>query len=168
MFIKKYFVLLLYRYMKALLNDEYLIGTNRIDREHQKIIASINNLGELVGQDKPDFRKVKRAIIVLGSYIRAHISCEEDWMSRNIEKLNQQVRDVNSKFFVIYQGLKDRIEKDSNYVALLEVLYEYTKSWFTEHINATQEIIYKTVEDKASISKHLTSMPQMPMQSCFA
>ncbi len=154
--------------MKALLNNGHLITIDEVDREHRKIMTSISNLGKLANQDKPDFGKVKRAAVVLGSYIRAHISYEEDWLARNVEQFSEQVKEVNNKFLVIYQGLKDKLEKDGNYVELLEVLYEYAKSWFAEHLSATQDIICKTVEDKAANPICLTSIHPMPMQNQFA
>ncbi len=154
--------------MKALLNHEHLTTINEIDREHQKIVVCIGNLRKLVNQDKPDFKKVKRAVMILGSYIKAHISYEEDWLARNVEQFSEQVKDVNNKFPVIYQGLKDKVEKEGNYVELLEVLYEYAKAWFAEHINATHNIICKAIKDETPNLEHLVSIPQMPMQNQFA
>ena len=162
------FILLLFRYMKALLSNKHLTTMTEIDREHQKIEACISNLGRLVNQDKPDFGKVKRAIVVLGSYIRAHISYEEDWLARNVGQFSEQIKDVNNKFPVIYQGLKNRVEKEGNYVELLAVMYEYAKSWFAEHIDATQNIVCRPLRDGTPNLGYLSSGSQMSMQSQFA
>ncbi len=153
--------------MRDLLNNEDLATIVEIDREHQKIATFISHLGKLANQDKPDFRKVKRAIVILGSYIKAHISYEEDWLARNVEQFNEHIKDVNNKFPVIYQGLKDKVEKENNCVEVLEVLYEYTKGWFAEHINTTQDIVCKTIKDEIPSLEYLAPTPQIPTQTVF-
>ena len=155
--------------MKALLSNEHLTTITEIDREHQKIEASISNLGKLVNQDKSDFGKAKRIVVILGSYIKAHISYEEDWLARNAwSNLSEQIKDVNNKFPIIYQGLKDKLEKEGNYVELLTVMYEYAKSWFAEHINATQDIVCRPLRDEFPNLEYLNSVSQMSVQNQFA
>ena len=127
--------------MSALLKKEYLTTVDEIDREHQKIVTSISKLGELVNHDEPDVRKAKRSVVTLGSYIKVHISYEEDWLSRNAEQFIGQGKEVNGKFILLYQELRDRADKEGNYIEVLETLYECAKSWFTEHMNATHDII---------------------------
>ncbi len=135
--------------MSTLLKKEYLTKVDEIDKEHQRIVTSISNLGKLVGQDKTDVRKAKRAVVTLGSYVRVHTSYEEEWMSRNVEQFNGQGRDVNNKFLTLYQELRDRADEKGNYVEPLEILYESAKAWFTEHMNSTYDIICEAVKNKA-------------------
>ncbi len=127
--------------MTSLWKDEFLTGVKDIDDQHKKLATFVDRLDELAKQPKIDFREVRRAIILLGTYTRAHISYEEDWGIRYNCQFDEQHKKMNQRFLSFYQTLKNKSEEKGIDKEVLEMLYVPAKAWLTDHMSTTNHII---------------------------
>ncbi len=151
--------------MAFLWRNEYLTGAKEIDREHKKLVNLIDDLGKLIKEDRLDIRKAKRGVVLLGAYVRTHLSYEEEWMVKHGCQLNERSKDINKEFLSLYKILRNKVEKREPNRDLLEILFTPAKSWLIDHMNITNKTIRKALEAEALNPQSSILVSQIQKQS---
>ena len=136
--------------MTFLQEKELLTGVVDIDEQHKKLFVFANRLEEVANKTRLDVREARRTIVLLGAYVRAHLSYEEDWGAKYNCQFNDQYKEVNEKFIAFYQALKKTSDEKGIDKDLLEKLYIPTKSWLIHHVDATKHIIHNAAGVRSS------------------
>ena len=136
--------------MAFLWKDKYLTGVEEIDKEHKKLFLLIYDLESLTKEGAFDPRKVKRMVVLLGSYVRMHLSYEKEWMAKHRYQLSGEAENINKDFLSLYQVLRNEIEEKEINQNWLRMLCVPAQNWLIGHMSVTNKIIRKILEYGAS------------------
>ena len=115
-------------------DDKYATGVEKIDEQHKRLFKLINKLEEEVEKPELDTMQIKKLIVFLGSYTKAHFGYEEDCMFRNKCPLYKKNEDAHKKFMDFYKDVRKESEEKGISKELAKKLYETSGSWLVNHI----------------------------------
>ncbi len=130
--------------------DKYLTGLREIDRQHKKLLTLIDDLEKILKEDSLDLRELKRVVVLLGARVRAHLSYEKELVTTHGHQPNEKTSSINKNFFDAYEILRSKIEEGEIDKYLLEILCLSFKSWVFDHMNLTNGVIRRLVEQENS------------------
>ncbi len=136
--------------MAFLWEDKYLTGVEEIDKEHKKLFLLIYDLENLTNEGAFNSRKVKRMIVLLGSYVRIHLSYEKEWMAKHRYQFSEEAEHINKDFLSLYQVLRNEIEDKEVNQNLLRMLCVPAQNWLINHMSLTNKTIRKILEQGAT------------------
>ena len=118
-------------------DDKYSTGVKEIDEQHKRLFKIINELEETLEKpelDNMNTKKIKRLIVFLGSYTKAHFGYEEECMFRNKCPLYKKNEDAHRKFINFYKDIRTESEEKGISKELAKKLYETSGNWLVNHI----------------------------------
>ena len=114
-------------------NDEFSVGVAEIDAQHQRWIALINTLHDvLMGEANPENFSVKHCLDEMVAYADFHLDFEEKMLAEAGYPLFEQHRAEHEKFRARLQELV-RADEQGRTLLNTEVMNMLT-GWLREHI----------------------------------
>ncbi|MCK5127415.1 MAG: hemerythrin family protein [candidate division Zixibacteria bacterium] len=112
-------------------SDEYCVGIQNIDEQHQKLIQMINNLNDAI-QDKKNRDTLDSIITEIYFYYAYHFGYEEAMMDGNDYNQFENHKGIHQQFVHTLDRLKDEFEHGAKDISV-EIL-AYLQKWITSHI----------------------------------
>jgi len=113
--------------------SEFSVGNEKIDYQHQKLVAMINDL-ILAREDGKGADHMHNVVLGLFSYVNIHFSFEESVM----REINYPHLDEHK---LLHQDLAEKVvnlkkahDSGDNKELLSQETLEFLKSWLTDHI----------------------------------
>ena len=124
--------------------EEYSIGVDSVDFEHQMLIDAINVIfAEL--ENRRDIAEIKQAVAEVHAGISAHFALEERIMRQaGFEEFDAHKNDHEELLDQI-RAMMDAIEDDSEHA--LDVLSTQLADWFSSHFNAVDARLHNRLGD---------------------
>lgn len=116
---------------------KYSTGVKNIDEQHKRLFKLINELEKVFENlelNDINIKKIKKLIVFLGSYTKAHFGYEEDCMFKNKCPLYKKNEDAHQKFIVFYEDIRKESEEKGISKQLVKKLYETSGNWLVNHI----------------------------------
>lgn len=114
-------------------SDEYNIGINEIDKQHQHIITAINALESAVLQKKAGEMLIKISK-ALSAYAKSHFDFEETLLERHgYPSLKMQLEE-HSHFILKIKEFDRQMAEASNPQKLGMQICNFLREWFIDHI----------------------------------
>jgi hemerythrin len=111
--------------------NEYSVGNDEIDAQHQKLIAMINELHEAMTQGKGS-KVVEDIVMKMVEYSRVHFEAEEKMMKKhNYSGLADQITE-HQMFIAKAHEYEVQIKNGSFNVSIS--IATFLKDWLTNHI----------------------------------
>jgi len=115
-------------------SDDYSVGIERIDRQHQKIVAFLNDLYEAMhaGKGKDALGKVLSDMVL---YTKTHFKTEEDLMAQYNFPGYQDHKETHEKMAAKVLELSQQF-RDGVITNPIQIT-NFLKKWLANHINNT-------------------------------
>jgi hemerythrin len=111
-------------------DKKYSVNNRKLDRQHKKIIAILNDIYDLRVKDKP--QKTGKIIDDLLDYIRLHFSTEEELLKKhNYPEFNTHKSEHDNFIRKVCEFQKDYLIYKS---LPLVNLFNFVWDWFAHHI----------------------------------
>lgn len=119
-------------------NKEYSVGDAIIDAQHQQLIATMNQLAELLQGDAPAITETARIFGALAIYVMDHFSYEEQRMADSAYPAEELARHkaIHSELTRQIRDFQRRVN-NGDASALRDLLPFLQGTWLTSHICET-------------------------------
>jgi hemerythrin len=113
-------------------SNQFSVGIDSIDRQHQKLIQLINQLNREMANGDANIA-VSEILNQLTDYTEYHFQFEEAMLEEFNYPSEQQHKDSHRALITQLEGLKLNFESDISGAIALEIM-QFLQSWLTEHI----------------------------------
>jgi hemerythrin len=122
-------------------NDDYSVGVETMDQQHQKLIGLINQLHEALEEDGgqqtttaavDELDTIISVLDELVDYSSYHLSTEEDYMREYAYPEYAEHRRTHGQFIDRIQTFKR--EFDEGEALLSREIIDFLRDWWTQHI----------------------------------
>lgn len=136
---------------KAIWKDEYSVGDPVIDAQHRQLIATMNQLAELIDGQAPRIEDASRIFGALAIYVLEHFTYEEARMAE-VAYPEAELARHKSTHVELMRQIRDfqRRVNDGDTAALGDLLPFLTGTWLTEHICDTDRRYVPYLQDPAA------------------
>lgn len=119
-------------------NDRFILGHDKIDRDHRKLVALVNQLSEAML--KREGKEICGKVIEdLAAYAKTHFSTEEQLMALHHYANTAEHKAEHANFVDQVAELKSRFDAGS--ITLSISLLGFLKEWLTKHILITDKAL---------------------------
>jgi len=115
-------------------NEEFRLGIEEVDREHIKLVSMLNDVYELLNNDKKDQAR-EMFTTLLSNYVVEHFSHEETFMQSIGYPALAEHKRIHDNFKSDFNRLKPSIES-ADAAAFRKALAD-TFAWIIGHIGKT-------------------------------
>lgn len=125
-------------------NDKLMLGHSQIDRDHQRLVALINQLSDAMtgGKGKEVCGKVLDELI---QYTRTHFAMEEQLMAAHRYAGAFEHKAEHAK--LVNQVLEFKSKFDDGTATLSVALLRFLVDWLTHHILVSDKDLARTISD---------------------
>ena len=112
-------------------------GSEKIDLQHQMLIANINHLEEMLNTTNPTREEcvfLVHLVEFLEAYADTHFKLEENCMEKYRCPVRAQNQEAHERFRGLFHQYKERCNSEGYKLELLRDLHEACRSWVQEHI----------------------------------
>lgn len=125
--------------------DEYNVGNDIVDSEHQKIIELINEVYDAAVSKSGD-KIIWNILLELKSYAFYHFQEEESIIRREMPSLLTEHKKIHDNLKIQVNEFIDRY-KNGNQVDIIEFL-GFLIDWFLEHIQVVDKKLFVYINEK--------------------
>lgn len=120
---------------KAIWKEAYSVGDPVIDDQHRRLIATMNQLAELIDGKAPKVEEAARVFGALALYVLEHFTYEEARMAE-VGYPDADLARHKTTHVELMRQIRDfqRRVNDGDIAALRDLLPFLTGTWLTEHI----------------------------------
>ncbi len=116
--------------------EEYSVGVEKLDEQHQGIIAIINRLAELIGKSR-NFEDVGALIDDLKKQSIEHFDLEEKYFDEFNFEFTEEHKKTHKEFLEKVSGLRSEYNTDE--VGASFKLVDCLEDWFLEHMTTDDQ-----------------------------
>jgi len=114
-------------------NDEYLIGNERIDKQHHELFDFVNTLIRSCDEGN-DKEQLKETLLFMINYAVLHFDDEEALQAENKYPEYEKHKKMHDDFKVVVLDLVQRFSDSGSSVELSNDVKEIIIKWLKEHI----------------------------------
>ena len=132
-------------------NDNYGTGVKTVDDQHKLLILHINQLENLLKNQRPDSKDVSLFYTVsqfLEQYADMHFKFEEQCMESYRCPAHSQNRQQHAQFLEFFDHFKKKFHAEGFSVEAFKELHQTTSSWIGSHILRTDTQLAPCVKTK--------------------
>jgi len=115
-------------------NDEYCTGVDKVDEQHRKLFALLNDLEEMITQGIDSGPKVDNLLTSLATDIQTHFSFEENCMMRYNCPVARENKEAHNQFLSNFGSFQHEYKAKGSSASLLKNLHTTAESWMVSHI----------------------------------
>jgi len=118
-------------------NDNYGTGVKTVDDQHKLLILHINQLENLLKNQRPDSKDVSLFYTVsqfLEQYADMHFKFEEQCMESYRCPMHAKNKEQHAQFSDTIKRFNQRINAEGFNIEAFDELHRFTSSWITSHI----------------------------------
>lgn len=120
---------------KIVWTDDLSIGVELIDRQHQTLIARLNDVSAAVDSQQGE-TEIGKTLGFLTDYAEFHFAAEEKVMTKaNYPGLAEQ-KAAHQEFMATLDNLKQDFEEEGSTRPLAHALNTFLMNWLTDHIRS--------------------------------
>lgn len=130
---------------------EYSVGDRVIDAQHQQLIATMNQLAELIDGEQPKIEDAARIFGALAIYVMDHFTYEEKRLAEAAYPAADLARhkETHAELTRQIRAFQRRVNNGDT-AALRDLLPFLTGTWLTEHICDTDRRYVPFLKDPAA------------------
>ncbi|MDP3676346.1 MAG: hemerythrin family protein [Novosphingobium sp.] len=114
--------------------DEYSTGVDKVDEQHRKLFAFLNDLEEFITQGIDSGPKVDSLLVSLATDVQTHFSFEEHCMKQYNCPVARENKEAHNEFLRQFGNFQHEYKAKGSSVSLLKKLHETAESWVVNHI----------------------------------
>lgn len=114
-------------------NDSMSVGLTDIDRQHQQLIAHVNQLTQAMNQGRGR-AEIEQTLEFLSRYATEHFAAEERYFDKYRCPAAQANRLAHARFVTTFQALRDRAQKEGATASLVLDVKRDLADWLANHI----------------------------------
>ncbi len=114
--------------------DEYSTGVDKVDEQHRKLFAFLNELEGLIAQGIDRGPKVDSLLASLATDTQTHFSFEERCMEQHHCPTARENKQAHDEFLRQFATFQHEYKEKGSSVSLLKNLHETAESWVVSHI----------------------------------
>ncbi len=131
--------------MSIIWKDEYSVGVPEMDRQHQKLVALLNQLDEAMGKGKGK-DVIGNILAELVKYTQNHFTNEEFLLlSHNYPDLSSHKLE---HIKLTKRVLEFKLDFDAGKVTLTIPVMNFLENWLVNHIQGRDKLYGKMIADK--------------------
>lgn len=114
--------------------DGYLTGVRKVDEQHMKLFASLNDLEKLINRDTVTRSEISDMIDALIAHVQVHFSFEEGCMMRYDCPMAKKNKDEHDQLLSLCRDFRYGSKKRKPSTPLLAEFHKSAENWVIEHI----------------------------------
>lgn len=137
-------------------DNNFETGLSGVDQQHHKLVDLVNELGDLLAENKVTYNDIERLFIELAEYAQYHFQEEEALMFQY--DVDQRHRDFHIKS---HRSFLDEVtamysEITQNYLEPAKYLLDFLTHWLAYHILGVDQNMARQIESiKAGVKSNL-------------
>lgn len=122
--------------------EEYALGINEIDTQHQKMLGIINELHDLMGEEaKADQTKIDKIIQEMADYAIYHFGTEEKYFRLFSYENTESHTAIHNQYVDKVNEWRARYDESKDPAIFFEI-FSYLQDWWIWHIcNTDREYV---------------------------
>jgi len=133
---------------KIIWTDEYSVGVQELDKQHQRLIGSINALSDLVNNDEIVTLESEPYNVLIW-FAREHLHYEEFLLKKHSYPLTVQHKKQHEFYLDGLDALTEPIKKTGGVPA--KVCYDFACDWLIQHI-LVEDMKYKPFFEEKGVN----------------
>ncbi len=115
-------------------NDEYCTGVEKVDEQHRKLFALLNDLEQMITQGIDSGSNVDNLLTSLATDAQTHFSFEENCMMRYNCPVARENKESHDQFLSNFRSFLNEYKAKGSSASLLKKLHKTAESWMVSHI----------------------------------
>jgi len=128
-------------------SDDLSVGVAEVDKQHQELVARLNDLIEACNQGKGK-AVVGDLIRFLEQYVVEHFQAEEKLQQKYMYPEYGAHKKQHEQFLSNFAKIKEQFAVDGATLPLVITLNRTVVSWLIEHVNKTDKVMGAYIKNK--------------------